>query len=181
MSLTARQNAYFQRPSSILGMSSGQKCLLERGGRRVSSAPLDWSSSRASTSLRRTRPNGSSKTRVPLNENEGAANALLSFAMSLNEGVTVLYRQQFVDSPLQKNVSELKSIVGGREASAFNCSNLGINERFDTAKFWKVCLFSPRCCLGHAEGCVALAVSVKIGVFLTGVGYCYWLLVFNVA
>jgi len=70
-------------------------------------------------------------------ENEGAANALLSFASSLNDDVSLMYTEQYVDSPLHKNISSLKFIVGGMDAR-FNCSSINITQRFETVEFWKV-------------------------------------------
>ena len=51
--------------------------------------------------------------------------------------MAVLYTDQYVDSQLEQNVTELKRIVGGRDAT-FNCTNLSIDERFDTVEHWKV-------------------------------------------
>lgn len=71
-------------------------------------------------------------------ENEGAAKALLSFASSLNDDVSLMYTQRYINSDLQNNVTSLKKIVGGMDTT-FNCTGLDIVQRFDNVEFWKVC------------------------------------------
>jgi len=71
-------------------------------------------------------------------EHEGAANALLSFASSISDDVNLFYKQRYLDSDLQNNVTSLKKIVGEINI-AFNCTILDISQRFDNVDFWKVC------------------------------------------
>jgi len=43
-------------------------------------------------------------------ENDGAANALLSFASSINDDVNLLYAHNYDNSELQNNITSLKNI-----------------------------------------------------------------------
>lgn len=99
-------------------------------------------------------------------ETEGAANALLSFASSLDDDVNYLYTQRYSNSELENNVTgcrvgllrlkatcvewddkrllsiennvtSLKKMVGAID-TAFNCSELNVTQRFDNFQYWKV-------------------------------------------
>jgi len=70
-------------------------------------------------------------------ENDGAADALLSFASGINDDVSLMYSQRYVDSDLHKNVSSLKKVVGGLDLT-FNCTSFDTIQRFDNVQFWKV-------------------------------------------